>query len=228
MAIDKAVDSAALDAGLLSVADAIRAKTGTADKLAFPDGMAAAIPGVYAAGEAAEAARCAAKHFVTTIEGNGETSISFLVPFEPDLLIAVCNDPAAQYTSGSLASFFADRAALGQIGGSTDVYNGSGTTNGNLSTVTKALERCSRAEDGIVTLKDLATSLPAFALGRPYVISAVKYTDKTDRERITEFVQSLTGSGKANLNQAKVNAAFTSDEWAALIAEKPDWTFSMV
>lgn len=38
MAYDKLVDSAALDADLTSVADAIRAKTGTTGKLEFPDG----------------------------------------------------------------------------------------------------------------------------------------------------------------------------------------------
>ena len=43
MAIDKAVDSAALDAGMTSVADAIRAKAGTTEPLAWPDGFTAAI-----------------------------------------------------------------------------------------------------------------------------------------------------------------------------------------
>ena len=43
MALDKVVDSAALDAGMTSVADAIRAKTGTTEPLAWPDGFATAI-----------------------------------------------------------------------------------------------------------------------------------------------------------------------------------------
>ena len=50
MAIDKAVDSAALDAGMLSVADAIRAKAGTTEPLAWPDGFAAAISGIETGG----------------------------------------------------------------------------------------------------------------------------------------------------------------------------------
>lgn len=50
MALDKVVDSAALDAGMLSVADAIRAKTGGADPLAWPDGFAAAISGIETGG----------------------------------------------------------------------------------------------------------------------------------------------------------------------------------
>lgn len=43
MAIDKAIDSTALDNGLTTVADAIRAKGGTSAQFAFPNGMAQAI-----------------------------------------------------------------------------------------------------------------------------------------------------------------------------------------
>lgn len=50
MALDKVVDSAALDAGMLSVADAIRAKTGDADPLAWPDGFKAAIEAISGGG----------------------------------------------------------------------------------------------------------------------------------------------------------------------------------
>ena len=50
MAIDKAVDSAALDSGMLSVADAIRAKAGTTEPLAWPDGFITAISGIETGG----------------------------------------------------------------------------------------------------------------------------------------------------------------------------------
>ena len=50
MAYDKLCDSAALDAGLKSIADAIRAKAGTSDNLAFPTAMAEAIAAIQAGG----------------------------------------------------------------------------------------------------------------------------------------------------------------------------------
>ena len=50
MALDKVVDSAVLDAGMKSVADAIRAKTGTTDLLAWPDGFKAAVDGIQTGG----------------------------------------------------------------------------------------------------------------------------------------------------------------------------------
>lgn len=46
MALDKAVDSGALDAALEDVADAIRLKGGTSADLAFPAGFIAAIEAI--------------------------------------------------------------------------------------------------------------------------------------------------------------------------------------
>lgn len=50
MAYDKVVDSAALDAGMTAVADAIRAKAGTTEPLAWPDGFKAAIEAISGGG----------------------------------------------------------------------------------------------------------------------------------------------------------------------------------
>ena len=50
MALDKVVDSAVLDAGMKSVADAIRAKAGTTDLLVWPDGFKAAVEGIQTGG----------------------------------------------------------------------------------------------------------------------------------------------------------------------------------
>ena len=54
MAYDKIVDSAKLDADLTMVADAIRARAGTSEPLAFPEGMKDAVEGI----EDAMAMRC--------------------------------------------------------------------------------------------------------------------------------------------------------------------------
>lgn len=50
MALDKVIDSAALDAGMTAVADAIRAKAGTTEPLAWPDGFITAISGIETGG----------------------------------------------------------------------------------------------------------------------------------------------------------------------------------
>ena len=54
MSLDKVVDSTALDAGMALVADAIRAKAGTTDQLAWPDGFMAAVEGIQTGGGATD------------------------------------------------------------------------------------------------------------------------------------------------------------------------------
>ena len=54
MALDKVIDSAVLDAGLTSVADAIRAKGGTSEQMAFPDGFVSAVEGIQTGGGTSE------------------------------------------------------------------------------------------------------------------------------------------------------------------------------
>ena len=51
MAYDKAVDSGVLNAGLTSIADAIRTKGGTSGAMAFPAGFVAAIEAIETGGE---------------------------------------------------------------------------------------------------------------------------------------------------------------------------------
>ena len=50
MALDKAIDSAQLDANLTTIADAIRAKGGTSDALVFPSGFVSAVQAIQAGG----------------------------------------------------------------------------------------------------------------------------------------------------------------------------------
>ena len=49
MALDKAVDSAQLNADLTAIADAIRTKGGTSAQLAFPDGFVSAVQAIKGA-----------------------------------------------------------------------------------------------------------------------------------------------------------------------------------
>lgn len=50
MELDKVIDSAVLDAGLTSVADAIRAKGGTSEQLVFPEEFVSAVEGIQVGG----------------------------------------------------------------------------------------------------------------------------------------------------------------------------------
>lgn len=83
MAYDKAVDSAALDAGLTAIANAIREKAGSSDALAFPDAMAAAIAAIESGGLKVEYGT------VTAAEDTNTLSISHNLGITPKLYMAM-------------------------------------------------------------------------------------------------------------------------------------------
>ena len=90
MALDKVVDSAVLDAGMKSVADAIRAKTGTTDLLAWPDGFKAAVEGIQTGG--GQAFQCG-----TVVSADGT---NLVVPCTLDNILIVRNfPPNSKYTA---------------------------------------------------------------------------------------------------------------------------------
>lgn len=198
-----------------------------------PGEMAQEIPTVFEAGAAAgreeREQECQMEHFATVLPGSGTDTLTFHVPFEPDAVTIIGFDPVALAVNRTVMFFNYDLRAFGILGGFIQGSYNQKTTSIAMTTES-AKTRYSRREDGTVTIgncnPDSASHL--FTAGVMYSVTAVKYTDKTDRERITEMVTGLTGSGSLILNKGKVNAAFTDEEWAALIAQKPNWTFAFI
>ena len=215
---------------LEGIADALRTAHANNEKYK-PSEMAAAITGVHEAGKSAAAAECQAKHFTTVIEGDGGDTLSFNVPFEPDLISVTGYDPTVLLEENNAMQLIYDLRAFGIMGGMVLISMVNSSKLAALTSVS-ALSRYSREADGTVTIRNIKdTGMKTGGIFRPnvmYSVSAVKYTDKTDRQRITAMVERLTGKGSLTVNRAKVNAAFTDEEWAALIATKPDWTFAFI
>ena len=183
----------------------------------------------YQNGEDTAKAQCEAKHYVTTVVGDGTAAIYFDLPFEPDFISLTGFHPGS-YTSGSVVLLLADFSSIAHRAsiGSARLENGG--LDSYVLKQSSVRKRCFRLDDGRYTIQNLMTSsgvTAPFTTDATYVIVAVKYTDKTMRERLTEYVQSLTGSGTTTLGIDAVNASFTDAEWAALIATKPDWTFTL-
>lgn len=79
MAVDKAVDSAALESDLTSVANAIRAKGGTTGKLSFPDGYVSAVNAISSGVDV----KTASGSFTTSTKGVATINCGF----KPDLIV---------------------------------------------------------------------------------------------------------------------------------------------
>lgn len=92
MAYDKAVDSAALDAGLTAIANAIREKSGSSDALAFPDAMAAAIAGIESGTDISPATYYYG-NIITPTEDINELDVPYEATTQNDnetLMISIC------------------------------------------------------------------------------------------------------------------------------------------
>ncbi len=204
----------------------------TARNKGFDAGYTEGLEQGYANGEQAAEAACEARHYTTVLPGNGTTELTFPLPFQPDFVCLFGFDPTAMATINNVMLFTYDLRALGIMAGFAVRSNGGTSVANAAQTWASAGRRFQWAEDGTATIKEIRTNTsdenPAvFSSNVMYTVAAVKYTDKTDRERITELVNGLTGSGQMSITKAKVNAAFTTAEWEALIATKPDWTFAL-
>lgn len=174
--------------------------------------------------------KCTLRHYVTTAAGDGTGTLSFTVPFEPDLVHVISTDPRLRLTANTLMSCVIDIRGFGFAAGTHSVINAAGSFTAGGTTTNSLGNYYERSSDGTVTIHDLRgiSGSAVFGAGFEYIILAVCYTDKTDQQRITEFVEGLTGSGTAELCADKINRAFTQEEWSALIATKPDWTIEEV
>lgn len=173
--------------------------------------------------------RCNLRHYTAVLAGDGSTSISFKLPFQPDLLEVVCTDPRVILQNYSIVIFVADLNGLGLMSGFFELaYEGG--VRGTAMTTTSVLSRFSIADDGTVTLSGMKEGNTDCVFGEdfPYQIVATKLTDKGLRQRYEEFVESLTGSGTCQVCKQKVYSVFTTQEWEVLKATRPNWTFKEV
>ena len=213
---------------MTDIADAIREKTGGTEPLTLDD-MAASVPEVYEAGKTAEKEICDAQFFKTSFIGNNTTELKLSIPFLPDQLflfttsdyasarrkntiwmIAMDTRSAAKYPSciGQVTS--AGQAGVSRVGGNS-------------------LPNCYSYENGVFTWKHPSLTV-VFTSNARYFVEAVKFPHNSAKAVITEDVNLLPSgeTGTVEYYASKVNQYFTSEEWAALIATKPKWTFSML
>lgn len=93
----KMVDTDQLEADLTTVADKIRAKSGTYEELAFPDGFAAAVEGLSAGG--AEALIASG----TSVQSQGYINVE--CGFAPDVVVLRKNESYDGWPLGAAAYF---------------------------------------------------------------------------------------------------------------------------
>ena len=185
------------------------------------------LPRIYEAGKKP----CLENHFVAALTGDGTDKLNVPIFFEPDILSISGYEPGAYKKANALAQFYADLSGFGFLAATSSVYNAAGSLASTAMTTETVLNRFDRQADGTLTITNIrGTSddkAAVFQEGVSYVVMAARYEKKPLRERIEDYVASLTGSGTAMLSRRKVFEAFTQAQWDALIATKPNWTFTL-
>ena len=212
---------------MTAIADAIREKTGGTDALTL-DGMAAAIPEVFAAGfgagEAAQKAVC----FQATVLGSGTQYLSLEIPFEPDYFTVLAFNPYPTTVPYSEIALAIDLGTFyTHLGVSVYIKSTSGFSTARIP---DALRTLYTYEDGVFTVNaGTQSNIPnIWRTGTYYKVCAVKRM-LSDKDALTREINALPDdeSGTVTFVGSRVSAAVTDDEWATLIAAKPNWTFTL-
>ena len=164
------------------------------------------------------------------INGNGTNSITVNIPFKPDVITVTCFSPLVLSRAKAFGSFMYDVRSFGQLAATAYVSTGS-SLKVSMFTHSSVQSRCVFADNGDVTFSNIGSSsdIAVFHSDMQYIFIAEKYTDKSDAELISDFVNALPDTGGTiTVCKNKVNGAFTTAEWNALIATKPSLTFSLV
>ena len=172
------------------------------------------IPLVYSAGEAKHTSRYA----VAFVTGDGTKNISFDCPFEPDYIAVQYHGAAASSAAASVTGMYFDRRAFAFHGGFYTVRLNSTNYIGTVGSATGG-DYFTWA-DGICEVIIPSKLNATYIDGCQYICTAVKYTDKSDRELLEEELSLLEPTGGTlYYSEARVTSVMTIEEFEALIPE---------
>ena len=215
---------------MTAIASAIRGYTGGTDKLSL-EKIAAAIPDVFGAGQAAKDAEWQTKFYNTFVRGSDAATLSLELPFAPDYITLIPFEPCAAVTNYTFWGFLRDFKTFARIGGGEfhRVTSNSATFNlFNNNTVNNFITL-----DGN-TIRFTPPSASAFngVMWRSectYAVIAVNYTGgKDDKTLLEEYILGLPSTGgSVTVSSRRLSETGMSEaEFEEFVKEKqPNWSF---
>lgn len=219
---------------MTAIADAIREKGGVEGPLSL-DGMAAGINEVYHSGfndgQLDGLQWCELHHFANAPLGTDTNSISFFLDFKPDFIAISCFEPHSRLEPSTYCNAICDLRSVARSPVAFIVYVKSDGTPTNTNVSYASAHNIFTYSDGVFTfVPPSSTEFQAAKWRRElrYFVVAFKYFEMSDKALITEQISRLPSEGGTiSFAAAAISAAFTDEEWAALIATKPNWTFTL-
>ena len=180
-------------------------------------------PLVFEAGEKKHTMRYA----TALVVGDGTNIVTFACSFEPDCIFVTPHGADAMSADNAIMQMVFDRRSFARHGG---MYRAKKDASNTQGTMASASGRTYFAwADGICTVEVPSSLNAPYITGTQYICSAVKYTDKSDRELLEEEIALLAETGASiQYSKKRINDTVTEAEWQALIAQKPNRTFTLI
>lgn len=180
------------------------------------------VPLVYAAGEK----KHTSKYATALVTGGGTNTISFAVPFEPDAVFVTYHGADVFAVTNSALTAVFDFRSFASDAGLLRVRRNSSNMQANVSAANG--KTVFNVADGTCTVIVPSAYGTPFLSGTQYVCTAVKYTDKTDRELLEEEIALLPNDTRTiKYSRDRVYGVVTEAEWSAIIGPKNKITFML-
>ena len=180
------------------------------------------LPRVFEAGEQKHKMR----YQSVLIRGNGTGALQFDCPFKPDYILVAAHDADAHSAVNSVILAAFDFRTFAMVGGFLRTRQ-SGSYKNNAVTATTGVNYFLWA-DGLCTVAPPSSYNVVYPTDVRYICTAVRYTDKSDKELLEEEIALLADTGGTiQYSESRINETVTDAEWQALIAQKSGRTFAL-
>jgi hypothetical protein len=188
------------------------------------------MPLVYAAGAAEREKELAQKYYIGEIEGKDSNTLTLDLPFLPDS-VSVCTFGALAMSTGLTYNMFTlNRRAFGKRVAAMGLLDGS-LTNRFAAINMSAADNYIAVDGNRILFTPPQSSYYATSLWRSgvrYLVTAVR-SDKSDTELLAEEIAELSDEGGSiTFSEKRIGETVSDEEWAELIAAKPNWTFELI
>ena len=174
------------------------------------------------------------QYFKTSFIGSGTNEVSFATPFMPDVVQILALSAYVASKNCTLQSVVLDTRTATKWGCITAFceINDSGAITPCVAPIkaTSLHNGLFSYENGVFTWK-AANQIFTFSPHTRYYVVAARFPNNSAKKIVEEEVSLLPdvvpegSTGRLLYSNARINAIFTTDEWNALKATKPNWTF---
>ncbi len=186
----------------------------------------------HTAGFRAAEAECLGRHYTASVLGNDAHTLSFPLPFYPDVISIYSINPYSSTVGQTYKGCVMDLRDVGMnMGAIFCTMSHNNLVAGTISQSTG--KQCTSYNDGIFTFGFPKSTYPdmVWAANVRYTVSAVKYPGENTAELIREQIAMLPDqvpegfSGELVYHKDSILRYYAEYMWQDMIAAKPAWTF---